>query len=63
MSRQKAMADGHKLQQEKVLLDIGKKNLHSVCGSNMGTATRDLGAPPSLVISKNQLDKALSDLT
>lgn len=25
VSRQKAMADGHKLQQEKVLLDIGKK--------------------------------------
>ena len=25
VSRKKAMADGHKLQQEKVLLDVGKK--------------------------------------
>lgn len=57
------MADGHKLQQEKVLLYIRKKNLHSVCGSNTGTGTRQMWASPSLVVSKNQLDMVLSDLT
>lgn len=32
VSRQKAMADGHKLQQEKVLLDIGEKKIFIVWG-------------------------------
>ena len=29
----------------------------------MGTGTKEVGAPPSLMICKSQLDKALSDLT
>lgn len=63
MRRQKATADGHKLQQEKILLDTGKKKIFIVCvESNMGKETREAEAPPFLM-SKRLLDKALSNLT
>lgn len=39
------------------------KSAHSVEGYNMGTGTREMGAPPFLVVSKNQLDTVLIDLT
>lgn len=59
VNRQKPVVDG------KVLLDIGKKkkSLHGGLESNTGRETRDVRPPASLLISENQLDKALSDLT